>query len=150
MNKEVLLTITGLQLSQDDEDYTEMIAPGEYYFRGGKHYFLYEEVTEGFVETTKCTIKLDDAGKMMELTKKGVTNVHMIFEVNQKNDSFYYTPYGSLQIGIDGKKIEIEKGEDQMKVCVDYGLEMNYEHLANCKITILAKNRGSEGFRLVK
>ena len=149
MNKEVLLTISGLQLGQgDEEDYTEMIAPGEYYFRGGKHYFIYEEVTEGFVETTKCTIKLDAGGKMMELTKKGVTNVHMIFEVNQKNVTYYYTPYGSILIGIDGKTIEIEEEEDQMKIKVEYALEMNCEHLADCDITILAKNRSE--IRLVK
>ena len=34
----------------------------------------------------------------MELTKKGAVNVHMIFEKNKKNITYYNTPYGSLLV----------------------------------------------------
>ena len=115
MTKEVLLSITGLQLSPDQQsDTVEMIAPGEYYFRNGKHYFLYDEVTEGFDQITKNVIKV--APDYMELTKKGVTNVHMIFEKNKKNVTYYYTPYGSLLIGIDAQKVQVNEAEELLSV----------------------------------
>lgn len=39
----------------------------------------------------------------MDITRRGVSNVHMMFEKNRKNVTYYYTPYGSLLIGIDAK-----------------------------------------------
>lgn len=149
MTKEVLLSVTGLQLSPNQEsDTVEMITPGEYYFRNGKHYFLYDEVMEGFDQITKNVIKV--APDYMELTKKGVTNVHMIFEKNKKNVTYYYTPFGSILIGIDAKKVAIEENENSICVDVDYGLEMNYEFLADCHIKIDAKQRGAAEFRLIQ
>lgn len=147
MTKEVLLSITGLLLSPDQQsDTVEMIAPGEYYFRNGKHYFLYDEVTEGFDQITKNVIKV--APDYMELTKKGLLNVHMVFEKNKKNVTYYYTPYGSLLIGINAQKVEVNEAQDLLCVEVDYGLEMNYEHLANCHIRIDAKSKGTAQFHL--
>ena len=32
----------------------ETVTPGEYYFRNGKHYILYEEVQEGIAEVTNA------------------------------------------------------------------------------------------------
>lgn len=147
MTKEVILAITGLQLSPDQQsDTVEMIAPGEYYYRNGKHYFLYDEVTEGFDQITKNVIKV--APDYMELTKKGLVNVHMVFEKNKKNVTYYYTPYGSLLIGIDAQKVHVKESEELLNVEVDYGLEMNYEHLANCHIRIEAKPKGTAQFHL--
>lgn len=149
MTKEVLLSISGLQLSPDEERETvEVIAPGEYYYRGGKHYILYDEVTEGFDQVTKNVIKVTP--DYMELTKKGVTNVHMVFEKDKKNLTYYYTPYGSLLIGIDANSVEVKEEEESIHINVSYGLEMNYEHLANCHITIDVKPKGSMDFRLIK
>ena len=33
-------------------------------------------------------------------------SVHMIFEKGKKNLTYYYTPFGSIQIGIDATSIE--------------------------------------------
>lgn len=142
MVKDVLLTISGLQLSAEEEgDTVELITPGEYYYRNDKHYFLYEEVTEGFSNTTKNVIKV--APDYMELTKKGVVNVHMVFEKGKKNSTFYYTPYGSLQIGIDATDVSVKETEDSIEIQVAYALEINYEFVANCNISITARPKGS-------
>lgn len=148
MTKEVLLSIRGLQIAQDNQsDTVEVIAPGEYYFRNGKHFFLYEEVEEGQQKTTKNIITVTN--DYMELTKKGVVNVHMIFERNKKNVTYYYTPYGSLLIGIDAHKVEVREEENQMVVEVEYALEVNNEHIANCHIHMVANPRRESEFKLV-
>jgi uncharacterized beta-barrel protein YwiB (DUF1934 family) len=147
MKKEVLLSITGLQMSPDsDSDTTELFAPGEYYYRNDKHYLLYDEVAEGYENPTRNVIKV--APDYMELTKKGVLNVHMVFEKNKKNVTYYYTPYGSLLIGIDARRVEVKEQENHIQVEVEYGLEINYEHLADCHIRIEVQPQGDPAFRL--
>lgn len=142
MTKEVLLTIKGLQMSPEDgEDTVEMIAPGEYYYRNDKHFVLYDEVMEGQDEVTKNIVKFED--DYMEITKKGPCSVHMIFEKNKKNVTYYYTPYGSLLIGIDAHKVQIEEKEDMILARVEYSLEINCEHIANCDISIKVRPKGS-------
>jgi uncharacterized beta-barrel protein YwiB (DUF1934 family) len=149
MTKEVLLSIRGLQLGEDDQrDIVETISPGEYYFRNGKHYFLYEEVIEGSKKTNRNVLKVTD--DYMELTKKGEVNVHMVFEKNKKNVTYYYTPYGSLLMGIDAYRVEIREEEDELRVEVEYALELNNEHLANCRIRIKAVPRRESEFKLVE
>lgn len=149
MTKEVLLSIRGLQIAEDKQNDTiEVISPGDYYFRNGKHFFLYDEVAEGQKESTKNVIKVKN--DYMELTKKGAINVHMIFEKDKKNVTYYYTPYGSLLVGIDAYRVDVTEQEGEIAVEVEYALEVNNEHLANCHIRILANPRQNPAFKLVK
>lgn len=147
MTKEVLIKISGLQFAGDTENEpVEIITSGDYYKRNGKHYILYDEVTEGFTETTKNIIKLNE--DMLDITKKGVANVHMMFEKNRKNVTYYYTPYGSILIGIDAKKVEVQESEHNIDVKVDYALEVNYEHMADCSITMNIASKDGGEFRI--
>ena len=53
MTKDVLLSIKGLQIGENEQNDTiEVISPGDYYFRNGKHFFMYEEVMEGHLTIT--------------------------------------------------------------------------------------------------
>lgn len=143
MTKEVLVSISGLQFAEQmDSETVEVITSGDYYKKNGKHYIIYEEVSEGFDGTTKNIIKLGEGS--LDITKRGAVNVHMMFEKGKKNVTYYYTPYGSLLIGIDATKIEVEETEQDIHVTVDYALDINYEHMADCTITmkIISKNAG--------
>ena len=148
MTKDVIVTISGLQFlgEEEDNESLELITTGNYYKKNGKHYILYEEVMEGFEGVTKNVVKINDS--FMDITKKGVTNVHMMFEKNKKNVTYYYTPFGSLLIGIDAKNLEVEETEDNINVKVNYNLEVNYEHLADCCITMNIKSKEARDFRL--
>ena len=102
-------------------------------------------MTEGFRDTTKNIIKFSDS--QMEVTKKGLVNVHMVFEQNKKNMTSYATPYGNILIGIDTDEVEIEEEKDTIRVNVAYSVEANYEHMADCKIEMHIRPR-EEGFAL--
>ena len=148
MTKEVMITIRGLQNGpQTDGEPIEMITKGEYFYKNNKHYILYEEVMEGDTQTTKNRIKI--APGMMELTKSGVVNVHMLFEENKKNVTHYYTPYGSLTMGIDTRQVLLEEAEDWLQISVLYGLDMNQEFVADCDIQISVKSKGISDVKLV-
>ena len=73
----------------------------------------------------------------------------MIFEKNKKNISYYYTPFGNLQIGIDTQIIELDESDENIRAKVDYALEINSEHVANCHIVIDVKEKGNNNFRLL-
>lgn len=143
MTKDVLVKISGLQFSAEQENEPiEVITAADYYKRNGKHYIIYEEVMEGFEGTTRNVMKLGDG--FLDITKKGASNVHMVFEKNKKNISYYYTPYGSLLIGIDAKEVNVKETENNIDMEVKYALEVNYEHLADCniKVNIMSKENG--------
>ena len=147
MTKEVLVSIRGLQVTEDEKDDTlEVITSATYYKKNGKHYIIYDEVMEGFTEKTKNIIKLND--NMLDITKRGVSNVHMMFEKDKKNVTYYYTPYGSLLVGTYATKIEVEESEHQMEIKVDYALEVNYEHLADCTIVMKVQSKDGSEFQI--
>ena len=149
MEKEVLLALKGLQFAMDEEgaQALETITPAEYYKKNDSHYIIYDEVTEGFQDTTKNIIKF--TGSQMEVTKKGLVNVHMIFEKNKKNVTYYNTPFGSLLIGIDAYRVEVKETPEEISAYVEYALEVNNEHLANCRIRMKASSREGSELHLV-
>ena len=139
MNKDVWVSVAGLQFSgSGEEEKIEILTPGSYYRKKDHHYVLYEEVVEGSDEITKNTVKFD--GDMLTISKRGFTNVEMIFEENKRNMTNYVTPYGSLLVGIDTDRIDIREGDDIINIDIDYALDVNYEHLANCKIKMEIRN----------
>lgn len=147
MTKDILVSICGMQFMADEDgegEPVEIISPGDYYKKNGKHYILYDEIMEGFEGTTKNVIKISE--NCLDIMKKGVANVHMIFEKNKKNVTYYYTPFGSIMIGIDAKQIEIKETEENIDIMVNYDLDVNYEFLANCNITMKIKAKGTGDF----
>ena len=51
-------------------------------------------------------------------------------------------------MGIDTKTIVIEEEENEMKVAVDYALDLNQEFAADCDIKITIKSKGIKQFKL--
>ena len=149
MKKDVLISIEGLQVGEEDSsDKIEVITPGSYYKKNNRHFVLYDEVMEGSDKVTKNTIKFD--GDFLALTKKGFTNVEMVFEKNKRNMTNYVTPYGSILVGIDADNINIVEEEDSISIDIDYALDINYEHLADCKIKMDIRSATEETLRELK
>ena len=147
MTKDIFLSLKGLQIENSEQaQELETITPADYYLRNGRHYVIYAEVTEGFEENTKNMIKFNDS--CVEVSKKGLVNVHMVFEENKKNMTSYMTPYGNILIGIDTGSIFVEEEEKRIHVEVAYTLEANYQYLADCRIEMNIKPR-QEGMDLL-
>ena len=134
MTKDVLITIRGVHTLDHEDNDVEMIVRGDYYQKNGKHYILYEEILEGAEERVKNVIKISPSS--MDIIKKGVANSRMLFEKNKKNLSCYSTPVGNLVIGIQANHFYVEEQENSIKVNVDYSLDINYEHMSDCRICV--------------
>ncbi|MDO5797746.1 MAG: DUF1934 domain-containing protein [Eubacteriales bacterium] len=148
MNKDVLIHVRGLQMmeTEDEQEPIEIVVPGQYYFRNGSHYLRYEEMMDDSAETTVNYIKMSQDG--VEIRKQGQVNVHMVFEQGKKNKTFYNTPYGTLQMGIAATGLELKESEDGIQMKVDYALDMNEEHVADCYLTVQAQSKEAENFIL--
>ena len=132
MTQKVVLTLQGMQTNQGEEDagHIETVVSGDYYKKNDRHYVIYEEVTEGFEQPIRNRLKF--RGDMVELTRSGPIDVHMVFQENKKNLTNYNTPFGQILMGIDTKKIQIQVQENHITVEVEYSLDVGGEFLSDC------------------
>lgn len=152
MTKEVLVRISGLQMAVNDaedqgDEPIEIISAGTYFFKNGTHYLFFEEVAEGMQGVTKTQIRLKGA-ETLEVIKKGISNMHMVFEKNKNHRCFYKTPFGELNLGICTSQIAVDEVEENINIRADYALDVNYEPLAECTIRINVKPRDSKEFSI--
>lgn len=134
MTKDVLITVSGLQFETEEDQAVEVISRGEYYFRNGKHFLIYDELLEEDGATSKCIIKISD--RVVEVSKKGTINVHMLFEKDVSNMTYYTTPIGDMLLEITTHEILWEEKEDSMHLRLSYALDMNYQHVSECELTV--------------
>lgn len=141
MTKDVMISIRGLQFMENvqGED-VETVQQGEYYFKNGSHYLLFDEYVEGFREPAKNVMRFRE--KELSLTKRGLLNVQMFFDEGRKSLSQYRTPYGGIMIGLDTGRVEIMEMQDRIRLEVDYALEANYQYVADCRIVVEATEKG--------
>ena len=148
MQKDVLISVRGLQMLDEEggDAPIEIIVPGEYYFRNGSHYLRYEEILDESGEPTTNYIKMSE--KAMEVRKKGLVNVHMVFEIGKKNMAYYTSPFGTIQMGIAATGLFFEEEETKLSMRAEYALDVNEQHVADCFLEIYAQDKAEEGFLL--
>ena len=135
MTKEVELIIKGSQKYDTYEDNDlETRTVAEYYYRNHCHYVLYEELAEGFNQTTKSMLKLREG--CLEMTRKGVVNTTMVFEKGKETMTHYKTPFGEVLLGIQTKTLEMSEAEDLICADITYALNADGMPMADCGIKI--------------
>ena len=72
----------------------------------------------------------------------------MVFEENKTNVSCYATPFGQMMVGVSTNTIEIEEKPDRIAVAVDYTLDVNYEKMSSCRISIDIQSKEKADFHL--
>lgn len=148
MEKDVLISIRGLQYLMDEEsgeqEPVEVMTTGLYYKKNGHHFLIYDEATEGFDMMTHNMIKFTE--NALEVRKRGLIDVHMIFEEDKKNISFYHTPYGIINMGVAATKVRMKETPDQILLKAEYALDINDSYVGDCVIDIEVRPR--EGGKL--
>lgn len=140
MNKNVVISMSGLHSTDGDDDNIELVVTGTYYNKNGKHYLIYEESDEDEINLHKNTIKVFE--NTVELLKNGGSDFHLFFEEGRKSTSYYKTPYGTFVMDVTTTKLTIEETDDSMNISIKYALALNFEHASNCVMTIKVKSAG--------
>ena len=138
MNRDVMISVRGLQLLNGMADGDiETVQKGKYYFREGSHFLIYDEYMEDFQEPVHNVLRFKDGE--VTLVKRGLVNVQMFFEEGKKTLTQYNTPFGSIMMGLDTRKIRWKEDPEGLHLRVNYVLEANYQYVADCRIRVEAK-----------
>lgn len=145
MKEKVLVKIKGLQMvnqihEEDSEEPIEIINIGSYNVIEDKEYVRYDELVEG--QNEKCSNLIKIAGNSVEITKRGAITAHLSFVEGEKTMTCYDTPFGNIYLGIFTRELDILRSEGRINITIDYALELNYEHVSDCKVEMeITSNR---------
>ncbi len=145
MNKDVMVTVSGFQINEFDEnDNVELMTNGKYSKKKDRGYLRYEEVS---VDTgvTKTVMIFDEHS--LEVTRRGGVQLHMTFLEGQKTMTSYNTPFGNLLVGVDTDRYIYKEDENSIDIKVKYALEINHEFIADCELTTKITPRNTEATR---
>lgn len=122
MTKDIILTISGLHATDGEmDDPVEVLSPGQYYFKNGKHYVVYDEVMEGIDGVVKSTLKFTE--DQVELFRSGAASARMVFQKQQEHMAVYQTPMGPLSISLYTEDIISDFREERMNLEIIYSLK---------------------------
>lgn len=137
MTKEVLVSVTGKQILDGEEDINETISAGTYYYRGGKHYVLYDSYNDD--QKTENIIKFNN--DIVEVSRKGEMVGKIIYECNKHNESVYTTPVGDLLMDIYTHDIDIVQKDDIIKATISYEIYVEKEKVSDNEVLIEIKSK---------
>lgn len=140
MTKDVMIRIKGLQYTEGQEsDTTELMLPGQFFERDGLSFVKYDEIVEEGGETIRNLLKFSDT--KLTVIRHGAVESSMSFEKGKKLRSLYRTPFGDLEVGTLVSRFLILRTEENIRLEVDYALEMNGVHAAENRIAVTIRSR---------
>ena len=133
MNKKVKVSLSSYQDTEAGVEEFRVSAPGTYSLINDRHFIKYEEKTDDDA-INKVLLKFDSG--FLEMTKSGETMSTLTFNEGENTEGYYKTPYGTFLIETDTKKLDIKTGKKNIFVNLEYGLFIDGEFVADCKMYI--------------
>lgn len=119
MKKKALIhVLSSVPDVKEKDDLIEVVTPGNFYKKDKHYYAVYEETEISGMEGTTTTLKIGEND--FSLIRMGSTSTKMKFTLDKKNMSMYSTPYGTLEINIKTKKLDINVDDNGGSVYIDY------------------------------
>lgn len=124
MNKNVIISVKGIQTSSGkDANTLELVTEGRYYKKGNTYYVTYKESEVTGMDGTTTTLKITDG--IVTLMRFGNVNTQFIFEEGQKHVSYYDTQYGTFTVGVMTHAVTVDVDDAGGEIRVDYQLEID-------------------------
>ena len=140
MKKRVLLTITGTQMYDDNNDKIELTTVGTLEERNDWYVVKYKEEQEPPQKAIDVTVKIAKDDKTVEILRCGVANSCLIIEKSKRNLCHYGTFYGDILMGIHGKTIQSDVQEDCGRFEFGYDVDINGALTSRNKLVMDYKN----------
>lgn len=122
MKQKAIISVSSKQ-SLNEEEVIEVVTPGDFYKKENYYYAVYEETELSGMSGTRTTLKI---GKdKFSLIRMGSTSAKMDFDKKNKNISMYNTPYGTLELKIETKDLEIDIDNNGGDVLVNYDMSLS-------------------------
>lgn len=138
-SRKARISVVGMQMVhnvEDGEDTIEHIMSGMCQKIGEYHYIKYEELQEGFTQKTDVLLKIKDG--YLEMTKKGLINVHMLIASDTTSQTTYHTPFGQMLFHIQGRNVAVTENEEGLHITAEYSIDLDSERLSENQLSITA------------
>lgn len=121
MNKKVLISVKTVQYIDGQPEAVELITEGEYYKEGNEFFAQYEESEISGMEGTRTIMKINK--DTLRIVRSGTTTSDLLFKKGTDHVSLYNTPFGTLEVMIKPKKVDININEEGGNVKLEYKME---------------------------
>jgi len=124
MSKEVLISIKGVYVGEDDRDVVEIFTTGKYYKRNGCYFISYDETEATGFEGSKTTLKVDN-NRRVTMERSGKTKSQLIVEHGVRHHCYYDAGIGGMMIGVSGNLVKSSLNDTGGDLAFKYSLDIN-------------------------
>ncbi len=117
----VSIRIHSRQTANGESEAIEQTAEGVYVFGEALSTLRYEEDPSGGMEGTVSTFALEPGA--VTLTREGQIACRMVFQPGKRHRFTYSTPYGSHDLGLFTRRLDVRLSENGGTVELGYDLE---------------------------
>lgn len=135
MKKEVLISIKGIQKTEDQQDTTELFTQGQFYKRNDSYYITYQESQATGFDGSTTILKVDRDRKVTFL-RNGTARTQLVVEPGKRNIGHYGTPMGNLAIGVCAHRISSTLTDEGGELYFSYSLDINSSLISNNEVSI--------------
>lgn len=134
---DVLISITGTQILDNDSDTIELTTAGEMERTQEGFLLRYPETSVTGMPGTMTTLHVTDRQVLLE--RSGALNSLMVLEKRRRHQSRYETPYGSLMMGVYTEQLSAELDDQGGRLQFVYTMDMNGQATGRHDIQITVK-----------
>lgn len=136
MTRKALIKIIGRQKLDDDNDKIELTTIGTMEETHDSYIFRYKEEQEPPRAPIQAKLSISKDEKRVEMMRSGEYGSCLIIERSKRNLCTYQTGYGDLLMGIYGKSIESEIGENKGIFTFGYDIDVNGALTSQNEVTV--------------
>lgn len=121
MDKKVLISVKTIQLVNGQPEEMELITQGKFYKNGDSYFAVYDESEISGMKGTQTTLKIGENN--ISIIRKGTTTSNLFFKEGTNHVSLYDTPYGTLEVSVNPKKVMVQVDDDGGNVELQYKMQ---------------------------
>lgn len=140
MEKDIFISIKSIQNSPDGE-LIQNTGPfcGQYFYKDGFHYCLYEEILEGVDHPVKSRIKF--SSDVVTLHKSGDVNFDATYEIGKDYLCNYHTMFGPICMKIRTNHISVRETDNRLTLSLQYDSVMAEDYATSMDMEITITNK---------
>lgn len=138
MDKEVLIKITGKNISQDYSDPVELATVGKVLKKDGITCLTYDESDAIGTSGVKTMLWLE-SDKQVTLQRSGNLQSRLIIEQGVRHNCCYATVQGDITVGVFGEAVDIDLDGANGNVRLQYTVDVNMGLISRNEIEITVK-----------
>ena len=120
--KEVKIKVENKQVFPDGKkDKITYKGKGEYKYKNGKHYLIYEEKNEGLSEV-KTILRFNEKENRVLLKRSEPNEMRQIFDIKENCDFLYNIGSHKMRFETNTKKLSIKISEQKGEISIEYDL----------------------------